>query len=225
MNESIQNQAGVFFPAQVMQHPAQTPAIVYTWMQLRLLVGGQAESAPIDFQELAAYTGRSASTLYDHLAVLRRMALVRQYYQAPGQLVFSFPRAVQSEKLDSSPENRIAPPAAVQETGTDSEKLENGNGLDSGKLDSSPENWKTTPASIQETGADSEKLENGAEFDSGNLDSSPENWNTIPTSVRKTGILSRNLEPTPKNWNLLRKTGIQSRKPESRPLFKAFKSY
>jgi hypothetical protein len=223
MNKSINDPSGIFVPAQVLQHPALNPAIVYTWMQLRLLVGGQSESAPIDVQELTAYTGRSASTLYDHLAVLRRMALVRQYYQAPGQLVFSFPAAVQSGKWDSTPENWNTPPTPLQKTGVNSGKLENGNGLDSGKLDSSPENWKTTPASIQETGADSEKLENGAEFDSGNLDSSPENWNTIPTSVRKTGILSRNLEPTPKNWNLLRKTGIQSRKPESRPLFKAFK--
>ena len=159
MNESIQNQPGVFVPAELLGHPALTPAIVYTWMQLRLLVGDQAESAPIDVQELAAYTGRSASTLYDHLAVLRRMALVRQYYQAPGQLVFSFPAAVQSGKLESTPENWNTPPTPVQKTGVNSGKLENDPGL-------IPENWNP----LQKTGIRPPDI-------------IPENW----SKFRKTG--------------------------------------
>ena len=120
MNEPSHNNTGIFVPALVLQHPALTPAIVFTWMQLRLLAGGQAESAPIDVRELGAYTGRSASTLYDHLAVLRRMALVRQYYQTPGQLVFSFPAAVQSRKLESNTEIWNTPPTPVQKTGVNS---------------------------------------------------------------------------------------------------------
>ncbi len=216
MNESIQNQAGVFVPAQLLGHPALTPAIVYTWMQLRLLVGDQAESAPVDVQELVAYTGRSASTLYDHLAVLRRMALVRQCYQAPGQLVFSFPAAVQSGKLESTPEIWNTPSAPVQKTGVNSEKLENDPGFDSENLESTPENWKTPPTSVRKTGADSGNLENDPGFDSENLESTPENWNTPPTSVRKTGADSEKLEndagfdsenlddkpsSSPENWN------------------------
>ncbi len=191
-------------------------------MQLRLLAGDQAESAPVDVQELAAYTGRSASTLYDHLAVLRRMALVRQYYQAPGRLVFSFPAAVQSGKLESTPEIlEYTIHAPVQKIGVNSGKLENdpafdsGNlestpenwntapipvqniGVDSEKLESAPENWKTPPISFQKTGVDSEKLENDPGFDSEKPESTPENWKTIPTSFQKTGVNSEKLENDP----------------------------
>ncbi len=93
-------------------------------MQLRLLVGEQAESAPVKIADLKAYTGRSASSLYDHLAVLRRMGLVRQYYHAPGRLVFSFPPEYSSGKQESASENWHTTPIPVQKTGPDSGNLE-----------------------------------------------------------------------------------------------------
>ena len=166
MNGPIQNQPGVFVPMQVLGHTALNPALVYTWMKIKLLVGGQEESAPIGIQELVEYIGRSASTLYDHRAVLRRIELVRQRCEGPGQLIFSFPRNDHSEKPESTPEIRKVTPTSVRKTGIHSEKLENGAELDSGNLESTPDNWKTTPASVRKTGVNSDKLE-----------PSPEKWN------------------------------------------------
>ena len=113
MNGPIQNQPVIFVPAQVLGHTVLNLAMVCTWMQLRLLLSDQAESAPVSIAEMEVYTGKSASSLYDHLVVLRRMGLVRQYYQAPGRLVLSFPAEYSSEKLESTPKNRNP----VQKTG------------------------------------------------------------------------------------------------------------
>jgi hypothetical protein len=190
MNVTIHNQSGVFVPMQVLQHPVLNPASVCTWMQLRLLVGGRSESAPVSFAELETYTDKSRSALYTHMTALRRAELLDWRFAARRMLVFSLPKDLVCEKLDQEtglhPGNQDQSNIADPLSGLQSKKLDQKTGIESRKLDSTPENWKTPPTSVQKTGADSE-----------NLESSPEIWNP----PRKTGVNSEKPESSPENRN------------------------
>ncbi len=139
MNESIQNQPGVFVPAHLLQHPALTPAIFYTWMQLRLLVGDQAESAPVSIAETEAYTGKSRSALYTHLTALRRAELIDWRFAARRMLVFSLPGVLDAEKLDQETGlqsgNLDQSKKVDQLSGLQINKLDRGNGIESNNTD------------------------------------------------------------------------------------------
>ena len=209
MNGPIQNQPGVFVPMQVLGHPALNPASVCTWMQLRLLVGGQAESAPVSIAELEAYTGKSRSALYTHMTALRRAELVDWRFAARRMLVFSLPGGLDSVKLDQEPGLQ----SGNQEQ---SKKLDQLSGLESKKLDQDPghqsRNKDQSRKADQLSGLESEKLDTGTANKSGKQDAnpsySPENWTqngAQPEISSQTRLESGNPDgkpsPSPENWN------------------------
>ncbi len=205
MNETIHHQPGIFVPAHVLQHPALNPAMVCTWMQLRLLVGRVEHSTPVGIQELVAHIGKSSSTIYDHLAALRRADLVRWRFASRGRMIFSFPEEVYSENL----ENRTIADSRKLDS---SEDLNRKNGSLSRKLENgptpSPENRNMLPASDQVTGANSEKLADELSLVSEKPESSPEIWHkpdltagSDPGTGVDTEILDDNPAPSPENWN------------------------
>ena len=201
MNDENKMVNGVFVPVVVLQHPALNPAMVYSWMLLRMSVGDQEESAPIGIQELVEYIGKSSSTLYDHLAALRRAELIRWRFEARGRKIFSFPedyenlydsRRVDSEQYVITENRNVGHPKDEIDPITDfhyenldcSEKLDRNNGTHSRNLENNP---IPSPENRNKELVDSRKLDC-----SENLD-------------QKSGIHSRNLEndpsPSPENWN------------------------
>ncbi len=197
MNDANKMVNGIFVPAVVLQHPALNPAMVYSWMLLRMSVGDQEESAPIGIQELVEYIGKSSSTLYEHLAALRRVELVCWRFEARGMMIFSFPEELLSRKLDCS------------------EKLDRNNGTHSRNLENNP---IPSPENRNKELVDSRKLDCSENLDqksgihSRKLDyspsPSPENWNKNDLEDEKfteIGVNSRKLDdspaPSPENWN------------------------
>ena len=207
MNESNLSVSGVFLPAQVLQHPALNPAMVYNWVLLRVLVGRGPESTPVTIPELEAYTGKSPSSLYMHLSALRQAELVCWRLEARGRMVLSFPEGLLPAELEHSnnlestldivPKNwNGGQPDAedVLAAGVHSKKMEQGSASHSNKLECS-ENLD------QKYGIHSRKLEYNPAL-------SPENWNKDGQEGGKDpeiGVNSEKLDdnstPIPKNWN------------------------
>jgi len=159
MNETNLNSDVVVVPGAVLMYPALNPPMLHTWLQLKLLVGDQAESPPVSIPELEAYSGKSRSTLYTHLDALRRAELVRWCFAARGQLVLSLPAGLDSGNLDYSG-------ILDQKTGLQSRKLEN-------EPSASPENRKIEQR-IHDTGPtttiQSNKLDPQSGIESGKPD-------------------------------------------------------
>ena len=205
MNQTVHNQSGVFVPMQVLGHPALNPAMVCTWMQLRLLVGDQAESVTVSIAELEAYTGKSRSALYTHMTALRRAELVDWRFAARRMLVFSLPGGLDSEKLDQEPElqsgNQDQSNKVDQLSGLESKKLDRGTEIESEKPDYSEkldqlsglqsenldqgtgiesEKPDYSEKLVQQSGLQSKKLDQLSGLESGKLDGNPsyrpENW-------------------------------------------------
>ena len=60
INDALVISGGMLVPAVVLQHSTLNPAMLHTWMLLRILVGRADESGLDSIREWEAYTGKSA---------------------------------------------------------------------------------------------------------------------------------------------------------------------
>ncbi len=209
MNETNLNNCMVVVPVAVLMHTSINPASFHTWMLLRVLVGGRPESAPVSIPELVIYTGKSRSTLYSHMTVLRRAELVDWHFAARRQLVLSFPAGLASGKLDYS--GRLD-----QKIGLQSRKRENEPTASPGNRNIEQRIHDTSPTSTiqsknldQQSGIESGKPDYSEKLnrETGLHSGSPDQSNNVD---QLSGLESKKLE---------QETAIKSRKLDDKSSF------
>lgn len=82
---------GTFVPASLIYHRDIPPVVFHTWVQLRSLAWGQNETPSISLAQLAELTGKSQTSLYGHMAFLRKWGALRWRPSGTGTLIVSFP--------------------------------------------------------------------------------------------------------------------------------------
>jgi DNA-binding transcriptional ArsR family regulator len=85
---------------------------VHTWLQLRLLADAAGETPPQGIRQLAEVTGKSASTLYGHLSLLRSHGLLRWRAAGKGLLIVSF-----DAESAPTPSPADPPPVSARDSG------------------------------------------------------------------------------------------------------------
>jgi len=81
---------GVFVPASILYDKTITSAVRDTWAQLRGLAWGQLETPPLSMTQLEELLGKSQSTLYGHMTILRARSALRWRSARDGTLIVSF---------------------------------------------------------------------------------------------------------------------------------------
>ena len=81
---------GVFVPTRLIFQRKLTPSVVLTWLQLRALAWGQHDTPEISLQQVQELTGKSPSTLYGHMALLRSWDALRWRPSEGGTLIVTF---------------------------------------------------------------------------------------------------------------------------------------
>lgn len=157
-------------PAALICAPGLPAAALHTWMQLRLLAqGGQAIAAG-SMRELSRLTGKSPSTLYNHLAMLKNCGALR--WRSAGQgvlsITFSSPEAPAGGEPTNAGAFDYAPKPAGQEAEISANAFQNSRIPETGIAPSlnphSAHLIKTTDSFKGEEGEfqDSRKPESGA---------------------------------------------------------------
>ena len=82
---------GVFISTMMIYNREVPPSVVYTWIQLRGLAWDRTETPPLSMPQLSDLTGKSQSTLYGHMALLRSWGALRMRPSAKGTFIVSFP--------------------------------------------------------------------------------------------------------------------------------------
>jgi hypothetical protein len=67
------------------------PKVVYTWIQLRGLAWDRTETPQLSMAQLSDLTGKSQSTLYAHIALLRSWGALRMRPSVKGSIIVAFP--------------------------------------------------------------------------------------------------------------------------------------
>jgi hypothetical protein len=93
MPQSLLPPRGVFIPAWLIYNRTISPAALHTYAQLRGLAWGKHETPPISLNQLAEITGKSRSSLYGHMALLRSWGALRWRPSEAGTLIVSFSSA------------------------------------------------------------------------------------------------------------------------------------
>jgi len=82
---------GIFIPTMMIYNREVPPSVVYTWIQLRGLAWDREETPAISMPQLSDLTGKSQSTLYGHMALLRSWGALRMRPSVKGTFIVSFP--------------------------------------------------------------------------------------------------------------------------------------
>lgn len=83
---------GIEAPTEMLYDKNVSPAIRDTWLQLRGLAWGKRESPPMSVERIAEICGKSPSTIYEHMRLLRDWsALEWSTTEQTGYIVISFP--------------------------------------------------------------------------------------------------------------------------------------
>lgn len=82
---------GTFVPASLIFNSDIPPGVFHTWVQLRSLAWGRDETPSISLAQLAELTGKSQTSLYGHMAFLRKWGALRWRPSETGTLIVSFP--------------------------------------------------------------------------------------------------------------------------------------
>jgi hypothetical protein len=94
------------------------PSVVYTWIQLRGLAWDRMETPQVSMAQLSDLTGKSQSTLYAHMALLRSWGALRMRPSVKGSIIVAFPADTGEFFLDGN-----SLPAQLANRNMDSEKL------------------------------------------------------------------------------------------------------
>jgi len=65
--------------------------VIHTWIQLRGLAWGQDETPQLGISQLSELTGKSRSTIFGHMALLRQWGALRWRSSEEGTLIVTFP--------------------------------------------------------------------------------------------------------------------------------------
>jgi hypothetical protein len=96
---------GNFVPTSMIYTTRLLPPLLHTWLQLRGLAWGRDVTPPIHLQEISALTGKSLSTIYGHMSLLRQMSALSWRSTGQGMLIVSFIDHPSGEIDDSSVPN------------------------------------------------------------------------------------------------------------------------
>jgi hypothetical protein len=105
----------VYVPAALICAAELPAAALHTWLQLRLLADAAGETPPQGIRQLAEVTGKSASTLYGHLSLLRSHGLLRWRAASKGLLIVSFD--AESAPPPADPPTTPARDSGIREAG------------------------------------------------------------------------------------------------------------
>ena len=114
------------------------PAVVFTWIQLRGLAWDRMETPQVSMAQLSDLTGKSQSTLYAHMALLRSWGALRMRPSVKGSIIVAFPADTGEFFLDgnSLPAQLANRNLYSEKSDKDSEYLErDSENLDSRKLE------------------------------------------------------------------------------------------
>jgi hypothetical protein len=98
MTDTNNTTGGEYVPARLLEHPVLNPTTLHTWMLLRSHSGADGRTAALTLEQISAITGKSASTLYGHLAVLKRLGLLRWRVGSPCCMLFAYDGVEDSRK-------------------------------------------------------------------------------------------------------------------------------
>jgi hypothetical protein len=107
---------GIHVPTTIVFHKDLSPTVIHTWIQLRALAWGQDETPQLSILQLSKLTGKSRSTIFGHLALLRQWGALRWRSSDEGTFIVSFPADTGEFYLDGdfpiqesgqNPESRI----------------------------------------------------------------------------------------------------------------------
>ena len=82
---------GIHVPTTIVFHKDLSPTVIHTWIQLRALAWGQDETPQLSILQLSNLTGKSRSTIFGHLALLRQWGALRWRSSEKGTLMVTFP--------------------------------------------------------------------------------------------------------------------------------------
>ena len=82
---------GIFVPTMMIYNREIPPKVVYTWIQLRGLAWDRTETPQLSMAQLSDLTGKSQSTLYAHIALLRSWGALRMRPSVKGSIIVAFP--------------------------------------------------------------------------------------------------------------------------------------
>ena len=82
---------GIFIPSTLLYDRKISPAVRDTWSQLRGLAWGQISTPPLTYQQIIEMTGKSQSTLFEHMRLLRITGALQWRSAGSATLIISFP--------------------------------------------------------------------------------------------------------------------------------------
>lgn len=88
---------GVLIPATLISAAGLSAGALHTWAWLRGLAMGSCPTQAYSIQELSKLIGKSPSTLYNHLAILKSRGALRWQNTGKGTLSFVFDPAIGNE--------------------------------------------------------------------------------------------------------------------------------
>ena len=100
MFEELLPRDGVFVPSQIVFDKSLSIGLKTTWMQLRALAGEDGETPMMAISALCEITGKSRTTIYDHLSQMAELGFLQWQPFGRGRLSIRF-------ALDSADEQRV----------------------------------------------------------------------------------------------------------------------
>ncbi|MFN2160028.1 MAG: hypothetical protein ACK2TW_08770 [Anaerolineales bacterium] len=85
---------GVFVPSELIYNPSLSSHPLRTWIQLRGIAWGKSETPQLSMGQLQEILGKSRSTIYGHMALLRSRGALRWRPSENGTLIVSFPASL-----------------------------------------------------------------------------------------------------------------------------------
>ena len=82
---------GIYIPTTILYNRELSPTVIHTWIQLRGLAWGQDETPELSILQLSELTGKSRSTIFGHMALLRQWGALRWRSSDDGTLIVTFP--------------------------------------------------------------------------------------------------------------------------------------
>jgi hypothetical protein len=105
---------GLFVPTWILYDRSYPPAQAHTRLQLRGRAWGRSETPELSMAQLSALTGKSPSTLYGHLALLRSKAALRWRPSRQGTFIVAF-----DQGQDFAPDSKKPEAPALSPPGMD----------------------------------------------------------------------------------------------------------
>jgi hypothetical protein len=94
---------GIYIPTMMIYNRELSPTVIHTWIQLRGLAWGRDETSQLSMLELSDLTGKSRSTIYGHMVLLRKWGALRWRSSDKGTFIVAFPADTGEFFLDGDP--------------------------------------------------------------------------------------------------------------------------